>query len=146
ALMTAAVSNLSLNPFFQFIALGNFKSEFDAFGTFIRPADGYDSISVEDEEWDTELGVCLHLDGMKSPNIIGGKDKWPIYNSENLAAHKRDLGPESSMFWRMCRSFGAPIGTADTIYTEADMRNGRAANPECLWMKDPVRVSSLDPA
>lgn len=146
ALTTAAVSNLAMNPYFQFIAFGNFKSEFDAFGTFIRPKDGYDSINVEDEEWETELGICLHLDGMKSPNIIEGKDKWPIYNSDNLAAHKKDLGPESAMFWRMCRSFGAPIGTSDTIYSEADLRNGRAQEKGCLWMRDPIRVSSLDPS
>lgn len=146
SILTAATSNLALNPFFQFIGIGNFKSEHDAFGVFVRPKEGYDSITVEDDEWETELGVCLHLDGMRSPNILAGEDKWPIYNSKNLEAHKRDLGPESAMFWRMCRSFGAPTGTSDAIYSDADLRNGLATSSDCLWLRDPIRVSSLDPS
>lgn len=146
ALATAAVSNLSLNPFFQFIGLGNFKSEYDAFGVFVRPKAGYDSITVDDDEWETDLGLCLHLDGARSPNIIDGEDKWPIYSSKNLESHKRDLGPDSAMFWRMCRSFGAPAGNTDTIYTEADLRSGKAMEYDCEWLRTPIRVSSLDPS
>lgn len=146
ALLNAAVSNLALNPYFQFVGLGNFRSQYDAFGVFIRPKSGYDSISVEDDEWETELGTCLHLDGMRSPNIIDGADRWPIYNSKNLANHKKDLGADSAMFWRMCRSFHAPVGISDTIYSEADILSGKAMDQDCLWMSQPIRVSSLDPS
>ena len=146
ALLTAGISNLAINPHFQFIGLGNFKSQYDAFGVFIRPKHGYDSVSVEDDEWETELGHCLHFDGFRSPNILEGTDKWPIYNSKNLAQHKKDLGEESAMFWRMCRSFHAPIGTSDTVYSEADILSGRAGDYDCLWADHPIRGSSLDPS
>jgi hypothetical protein len=146
ALLTAAVSNLAINPSFQFIGIGNFKSQYDAFGVFVRPKRGYASIDVDDEEWETELGLCLHFDGMKSPNIIDGEDHWPIYNSKNLAQHRKDLGPDSAMFWRMCRSFPAPIGIDNTIYSESDMASGKALEYECLWARQPVLVSSLDPS
>ena len=146
ALLSAGTSNLSMNPYFQFLGLGNFKSQYDAFGVFIRPKGGYDSVSVDDDEWETELGKCLHLDGFRSPNILDASDKWPIYNSKNLAQHRKDLGEESAMFWRMCRSFHAPIGTSDTIYSEADFLSGRATEYDCLWMTDPVKVSAMDPS
>lgn len=146
AILSACLSNLSMNPWFQMVALGNFKSEEDAFGVFIRPKKGYDSISVEDDEWETELGMCLHLDGTRSPNILAGQDIWPIYGSKQLAGHKKNLDPNSAEFWRMCRSFGTPIGLENVIYSEADFLNGKARDQECLWLKEPVRVASMDPS
>lgn len=147
ALLTACLSNLALNPFFQFIGIGNFKSIYDAFGTFVRPKAGYDSIKVEDDEWETELGVCLHFDGLRSPNIIAGRDIWPIYDSKQLAKHRTAYKDENSAeFWRMCRSFPTPLGVENVIYSEADLLSGNVHSHECFWLHEPMRVSSLDPS
>jgi hypothetical protein len=83
---------------------------------------------------------------MKSPNITEGADKYTIYNSKNLATHKKSYSETASEFWRMCRSFPTPIGTENTIYSEADLISGKALEFDCLWARTPERVSSLDPS
>jgi hypothetical protein len=145
AILEAAYSNLATNPFFQMIAASNFKSRYDPFGQFVVPKRGWDSITVDDEEWETERGICLHFDGMKSPNVLSGRDEWPIYGSKQLAAHKKDLGDNTAGFWRMCRSFESPIGLDDAIYSEADLLAGKAYEKP-VWLTKPVRLSSLDPS
>lgn len=142
----AAKSNLSMNPYFKMIALGNHKSIYDAFGVFVRPKKGWGSVTVEDESWESELGYCERFDGMKSPNILEGSDRYAVYNSKNLATHRKAYTETAAEFWRMCRSFPAPIGTENTIYSEADLIAGKAMEFECSWVRTPTRVSSLDPS
>lgn len=145
AILEAAYSNLDVNPFFQLIGIGNFASMYDPLGVFVEPKTGYDSITPEDQEWETKRGWCLRLDGLKSPNILSGEDKWPIYNSKNLARHRANLGETTSGFWRMVRSFPCPAGSEDVIYTEPDFVRGKVSyKPE--WLEPPVPVAGLDPS
>lgn len=104
-LFDAAFNAVSANPQFQFIAAANFKSRDDSFGRFAEPKDGWDNVGVDDSEWETKRGWCLHFDGVKSPNVLTGREKWPIYGSKQLERHRKDLGEKSQMFWRMARSF-----------------------------------------
>lgn len=145
AILDAAFSNLTTNPFFQMVAAANFKSRYDPFGIFSEPVNGWDSVTVEDGEWETRRGWCLHFDGMKSPNILGGKDEWPIYGSKQYAAHKKDLGPDSALFWRMCRSFESPLGIDDIIYSESDLAVGQAS-AEPIWLGGYTRLAAADPS
>lgn len=140
----------------QIVAMGNFCSRYDAFGIMCKPKDGWDSINIESEEWETDIvlpetdsrisGYCVRFDGMKSPNILAGQDIYPIYSSKHLKQHK-ELGEKSAQFWRFCRSFDAPTGIEKTLYTESDFRAGHAYEHP-LWLSSDVkyRVSSLDPA
>lgn len=145
AILEAAFSNLTTNPFFQMVAAANFKSRYDPFGLFAEPVDGWDSVTVDDEQWETKRGWCLHFDGTKSPNILGGKDEWPIYGSKQYAAHKRDLGPNSASFWRMCRSFESPLGLEYVIYSESDLAVSNA-NTEPIWLGDVTKFAACDPS
>lgn len=145
ALLEAAYSNLATNPFFQMIGLGNFKSRYDPFGQFVQPKAGWDSLTIDDEEWETDRGVCIRLDGFKSPNLVEEKDIWPIYGRKQLTAHRKDLGENSAGFYRMCRSFESPIGLDNAIYSEADLLAGDAYG-KATWLTKPTRVSSLDPS
>lgn len=145
AILDAAFSNLSTNPFFQIVALANFKSRYDPFGIFTEPADGWDSVTVEDAEWQTRYGWCLHFDGMKSPNILEGKDVWPIYSGKTLAKNKAEMGVNSALFWRMCRSFESPIGIDDVIYSESDLAVGQAS-AEPIWYSPPTPIAAADPS
>jgi hypothetical protein len=145
ALLEAAYSNLATNPFFQMFGFGNFKSRYDPFGQFIQPKRGWDSLTIEDDEWETERGFCIRLDGLKSPNLIEDKDIWPIYGRKQLAGHRKDLGENSAGFYRMCRSFESPIGLDNAIYSEADLLAG-SAYEKVKWLTKPIRVSSLDPS
>lgn len=146
ALMSAAQSNLSLNPNFQMIGLGNFNSIYDPLGVFVTPKRGWGSITVDDEEWETKEGYCLHLDGMKSPNVLAGEDIYPrIYNKKNLKEHQSKYGHNSPLLWRMCRSFPCPAGEEHCIYSESDFIQGDA-HGKSEWMDLPVPLTSADPA
>lgn len=145
AVLTAALSNMAINPFFQMIAIGNFKSIYDTFGVFVRPKGGYATITLEDEEWDTELGLCLRFDGMHSPNVTGGRDVYECYTSKDLATHRKNYGDNSAEFWRMCRSFPCPEGDEHVIYSEADFIKGDSAS-EAVWLEPPIPVSAADPS
>jgi hypothetical protein len=144
-ILSAAYSNLATNPYFQLIGLGNFKSTLDAFGTFTEPTGGWPSVSVEAERWETKRGWCIHLDGTKSPNLAFETDRWPVYGHKQLEEHLK-LGENTALFWRMCRSFMAPVGVADYIYTEAELMQGGAFDATIEWASPLIRLAALDPA
>ncbi len=149
AIPEAAFGNLMSNELFQFMALGNFKTRYDPFGELVEPKDGWDSINVDSDEWECRRFAnfyCIHFDGMKSPNIMAGTDLYPhIYGSKQLSVHRKDFGENSAMFWRMCRSFEAPIGLDNCIYSEADLTAGRAYE-NTLWKSPPLAVAAMDPS
>lgn len=144
AILTAFYSNLSLNPQAQLIGMGNFNSMYDPFGVFCKPKLGYGSIKPDDDEWETERGLCIKFDGLKSPNIILGQDIWPIYNSEKLKEHMK-LGENSALFWRMCRSHPCPEGEEHTIYSESELIRG-CVHDKAVFRESAVNVAFLDPA
>lgn len=146
SILDAFFGNLMVNPINQFIAMGNFKSRYDPFGEFVRPIGGYDSINIDTDEWETEKGYCVRFDGMKSPNILSGKDehKW-LYGSSHLEKHRKNYGETSAMFWRMCRSFESPVGMDNIIYSEADLSSGKV-HEDPVWMMPPIKCSAMDPS
>lgn len=148
ALAEAFFSNLApSNPNATMVGIGNFNSIFDALGTFCTPKQGWGSVSTDDTEWECERGVyCIRFDGLKSPNLLLGEDKYPfLYSSKSLAKHKEAYGDNSAEFWRMCRSFPCPEGDQHVIYSEADFIKGDAFAP-AIWLDIPVAVSAADPA
>lgn len=147
ALLSAAFSNLEVNPHFEFKGLGNFASILDPLGKFSKPKKGWETVSPESEDWETDYGWCIRFDGLKSPNIVSGEDKFPeIYNNKNLENHRKRLGGEnSSLFWRMCRSFPCMSADDSIIYTDADFIRGKVFDkPE--WLEPPQRICGVDPA
>lgn len=150
AILEACYTNLAMNQEFQLIGLGNFNSIYDTFGTFCMPVNGWGSINPTMDEWETicygQNGKCLRFDGMKSPNVVLGRNEYKgIYNLDNLAAHKK-LNENSLGFWRQCRSFPCPEGDRQYIYSEADFIQGKA-HESVIWLGgEKTRVAFLDPA
>lgn len=146
AVPSAFFANLSTNDDVAFLGLGNFKNRYDAFGELIKPKAGWDSINIDSEEWETDRGICVRFDGMKSPNFKDG-DRWPIYGSKHLERQKKNLGGDKSpLFWRMCRSWEVPLGTEMVIYDESDLVSGGAYEQNVIWLEPPTKISSLDPS
>jgi hypothetical protein len=140
-----AINNLNANPYFQCVALGNFNSQYDPFGVFSTPKDGWNSVTVDSEEWDTKLGKCIHLDGVKTPNIESN-DKWPfLLTSKQVKYAIENEGENSLSFWRFIRSFPAPVGAEEGIYSEADFRKFEVTK-EPRWSSTPVYLAGFDPA
>lgn len=141
-----ATANLSANPYFQCVACGNFNSAYDPFGQFVTPTEGWQSITVDAGGWETKDGFCLHLDGEKTPNL-DYDDKWPfLLTGKKLDEDRKRLGENSLSYWRFIRSFPAPAGSEENIYSEADLRKFEA-HKTAMWVggKQPIPVAGFDP-
>lgn len=128
-----SISNLSKNPGFQAVALGNPKDREDALGKICEPEGGWDSLDQTEKTktWRTRHGgVAIQLVGTDSPNFDVPEDKpvpYPFlitrkaisqdiayYGRDSLQVSMMDLGimPKDSVSRRvitrsMCQQFGA---------------------------------------
>lgn len=147
-ILETARENLFANDNFQLIGTFNPDSHYDPGGILAEPLDGWDSIDENSEEWRTKFGgMCLRLDGMKSPNVLLGEKRWRgLMTVEKLAAFK-ELHPEKSTgFWKMVRGFWSPTGSMDCIYSEAEIEKPGCLRPVKAWVYPPVVVAGFDPA
>lgn len=108
------------------IIIGNAVSLWDNHGRACEPADGWNSVSIEDSRWKTKgvpewqlpAGLCCHYDGKKSPNVLAGKTIYPhIYSYENW--HEATKWGENTIdYWSQDRGFWPPEGTVNTVFSE----------------------------
>jgi hypothetical protein len=150
--------NLTSNPEYQFIGLSNPPSYYDPFAKVWKPKAGWTSITVESEQWETCFGIGIHLDAMKSPNILDPRAPYRVggfmaVNSppflptqQKIDEAARDEGGMNTIrFWRMIRGFPAPMGQEDHIYCGADIIKYKGDEP-AVWADQPiVRCAALDP-
>jgi hypothetical protein len=147
--LKTALSNLVKNPSFHALAAGNPVSYFDSFGVFCKPVDGWDTISVESERWETAIGgVALHFDSLKHPNYVLKENVWPLESWEVIDDAINKLDPNSLEFWRDFRGFWPPAGSVNTIYTEADLVSYGALKDYVEWEnEDAVEIfAGVDPS
>lgn len=142
-----AESNLSKGcKDFQMLVLGNPQSRFDPHGRFCEPKDGWKSVNVEDEEWETRRGVCVRFDGMKSPNIKARKNLYPFLISIEDVKNAREFeGETSPKFWKYTRGFWAPDGVVNTVLSEAMCIKFNVEASHVFHSKYTM-VAGLDPA
>lgn len=146
ALLEAAFSNLAANPFFQLIGIGNPASIYDPHGIFSKPKNGWKSVTPAHYQWETEKGYHIRFDAERSPNVLAGRTIYPFLPTRaKLDQAAKDLGPESLAYWRMWRSFWCPNGSAENIYSEADLIKFDADRREVQWASKPTDVAALDP-
>lgn len=139
--------NLTSNPRYQYIGLSNPGSYYDPFAMLWKPKDGWTSITVESEEWETELGIGIHFDGVKSPNVLAGKTIYAFLPTKEKIddAKKAEGGENSIRFWRMIRGFMCPEGQEQLIYAESDIVKFHGDEP-ASWADQPlIRGAALDP-
>lgn len=116
-----------------------------------KPKAGWGSITVDSEGWETELGYCIHFDGLKSPNVVAGRIVWKgLYNREQCRQDTEWYGGEKTAgFWMMIRAFWSPDGKSDAIYSgqEIERYHGdRGLGKGWWWVEPPTKVAGLDPA
>lgn len=148
AVPEAAFNNLNRGcRYFQFIGINNPASFFDPFGKFTKPKAGWESITVEDDEWETERGICLHFDTLKNPRITHNDTRlvW-MDTQEDIDREIAIHGGKSASFWRMFRGFWCPTGVIEQIYTEVEII-GCKAQDKAVWLDNNLtHVSFLDPS
>lgn len=139
---------------FTVLVIGNPVSHMDPHGRLCEPLHGWDSITIDSErwvtkgvpEWQVDRGVCLHFDGLKSPNVTRGGTKWPyIYTFEDYEQGQRLKDENSVSYWSMDRGFWAPQGTLHTVLTPALITKYNAEG-ELYFRNEPTPVAGLDPA
>lgn len=144
AIIQAALGNLNSNPSFQLVGIGNPASYYDAFGVFAEPLAGFKSLSPEMDEWQTRYGKCIRFDGMKSPNVEAGEEKYRgILTLAKIQQIAENLGADSPQFWRMVRGFWSPAGAMATVYSESEFLMAEAEET-IAWMTPPTRLGALD--
>lgn len=143
----AARANLATGTkFFRFVAIANAVSQFDGHGKFCEPKRGWSTVSVDSESWETRTGICLHFDGLKSPNVMLGEDRYPsLFNLRAIDKIRNDHGENSLEWWSQCRGFWPPSGVRNTVLDAAMIIAGRARETTA-WEREVVMFAALDPA
>ncbi len=153
-----ATTNLYSHPEeFILVAMGNPRSRLDQFGRFIEPLHGWESVSVDDDEWETkpqmdgQRGICVRFDFVKSPNIIEGKVvSVHLPKKEKVAARMaalKDRGGENDpLHWSNDRGFPAPEGLATTVFTETMLDKYKVYDRHQFMGSNFFIIGALDPA
>lgn len=150
-LLATCKENLATNDGFQLLAAFNPESYFDPGGLISKPKAGWSSIDLDSEEWETEFenGWCVRFDGLKSPNVIAGREIWKgLMTTEALNNHRANFaGNESAVgFLKMVRGFWCATGSKESIFTEVEMENFRVQRKFTQWLSPPTKVAGHDPS
>lgn len=141
-----AVTNLATSGHFKAIALANPDDKNSEFGFHCEPIDGWDSINPEiDIEWESKLGWhVLRLDGLRSPNIVAGSDRYPFLLSNNAVKETRDnKGENSRSWWTYIRAWYPPENLVSNIFSGGLLAR---CNKPHVWYTTKTPVAALDPA
>jgi hypothetical protein len=146
AIVEACVNLQSGAKRFQFIGLGNAFDPLDPHGRMCEPKNGWDSVSVESESWETKRGVCIHQDGLKSPNVKAGKTIYPgMLNQFDIDTTMEMYGMDSPQFWQQRRGFWSPEGVQKTVLTMPMIVRSRATDKAVFDLNFQLGAA-LDPA
>jgi hypothetical protein len=129
---------------FQFIGIGNADDQLDPHGRMCEPKNGWDSVDVESEQWETRRGLCIHLDGLKSPNITDKTKNYPgLLTQADINTTADVYSVDSPQFWQMRRGFWAPEGVQKTVLS-MPMIVRSSAMEGCSFDQDVVPLAGLD--
>ena len=142
-----ATSNLSKGcRTFQFLAIGNPHSTLDEHGRFSEPKDGWNSVSIEAQEWETRRGVCVRFDGMHSPNIKAGETRWDfLITREQVDSSVKYEGESSPRFWKFTRGYWPPQGGGQPVLSETMCHKYRVGEHHTFQRESEI-IAGLDPA
>lgn len=138
---------------FQCLVIGNPASRFDPHGKFCEPEDGWKSVTVDDEDWETKpqldgkCGMVLRFDAERSPNMVEENARFPFLVSRaQLAGARARLGDNSPLYWKFYRGFWAPDGMVKTILTESLITKVNGMGHFTFTGRRLIRVAGFDPA
>jgi hypothetical protein len=130
---------------FKMLVIGNPASKYDPHGRFCTPAKGWRSVTIEDQHWLTERGMCRRFDGMKSPNISEGRTKYPyLITHDQVLSAMRHEGEQSPTFWKYTRGFWSPDGMVKTVLSESLIET-HTPTRNLVFTTNVQIVAALDP-
>ena len=140
-----AFDNLSTGKEAKFLGMGNPISRMDPLGRASKPKHGWDSISTEDEQWETVKGKTLFFDGRKSPGVDDPNRFFFMLTQAQIEAMRKDPGEDSPRFWSQRIGFVAPEGLSNNIFTEAFVVMHKMQDKP-VWSGAQIDIGALDPA
>ena len=140
-----AFDNLDSGREAKLLVIGNPVFRLDPLGRVGKPKAGWDSISADMDKWETEKGVCLHFDGLKSPGIDDPEKFWYLTTAEQIASLRKEPGENSPRWWTMIRGFIPPEGMTETVFTESLFDKFRCGR-KVQWTSQPIELAALDGA
>lgn len=141
-----AVTNLATSGHFKCVALANPDDKNSEFGMHCEPTDGWDSINPEvNYEWTSKMGWnVLRLDGLQSPNIIAGYDKYPFLLSNRSVVETRESkGENSRSWWTYIRAWYPPDSLVSNIFSSNIV--SKCKKPH-VWYTTKQPIAACDPA
>lgn len=135
--VTRPCGNLSENPHFHFVGIGNANEPTDPHGEACMPEGGLDSLSLErDRNWESAMGhSVLFLHGEETPNnhpfvdqeaIVKATDYPFPYASKRLTTEMSareyghgnvEEGKNTVDYWKFCIGFWAPASASSSLYS-----------------------------
>lgn len=125
--ITNSFSNLNSHPEkFQLCIIANSKSVSDLHGCLATPKNGWDSVSIDLDEWETVYtnGICQYFNPYKCPAITHPDPKVRkilgtfLISAENLKNKELELGVDSEDFYRMVLGFWKNRSTESVTVSE----------------------------
>jgi hypothetical protein len=149
-ILKTAFENMTSNDRLNFTGMANPDKLTDPFGDLAEPLQGWKSITEDEERWRTKYGWCVRLNAERSPRITdpdGERFYWqPDQAYCDRIAESRG-GTKSRGYYRFVKAFWCPDGAANSIYSEVELINGCALDPqEPRWDAHPFTLSGLDPS
>jgi hypothetical protein len=149
-----ACDNLSKNPEFKCLLMGNAESREDPHGRFSEPLTGWIGVDPDkDEQWETQggvakgNGVCVFFDGRRSPAITEdeGEKKYPFLINQGQIDSALDFykTPDDPRFWSQSIGFWPSITLKRTVLDERIVINNQARDP-ATWYTSFLWCASFD--
>ena len=154
--ITKSFGNLNSHPEkFQLIGIGNSNSTMDLHGVLSTPKNGWDSVSIELQQWDTvqPRGTCLYFSPYESPAITDPDPKRRavlekfLMGESNLIQKEAELGKESEQFYRWVLGFWKSRSSERTVFTEKFLKDDifyQSGRPEWSGLYPLIKVAGLD--
>ena len=130
--MPKAIFDAEANPMSardaKSVSLSNPIEKVSAFGARCEPKNGgWSSVCETDLWWETkDGGICLHLDGLQSPNIRAGKTLYPyMLTQQSIDDIVNKHGRDSVQFWALVRGWFPPDGMVSKVFPSSVLDRGR---------------------
>lgn len=149
-----AMANMATNPEFKVLVIGNPHSQTgDPHGRFCEPKEGWNSITLEDQEWETVTqitggsGICVRFDGDRSPNMAYKTPKYPyLVTPSQMDRARNHYGPNSPLYWKFYKGFWPPSGLTKTVWDLGLVNKMNAKQGHLFTGARKTIIGACDPA
>jgi hypothetical protein len=113
-------------------------------GQLCEPKEGRGSVTDTDLFWETKLGICLHFDGLQSPNFRQSKKVFTgLLRPVDAEETRLKWGEDSVEWWSQIRGFFPPDGLVSRIFPSQVIEKGK---PAIIFDYATEPCATLDPA